>query len=184
MTPIPITKPEDIGIIPARWQRAGELLKDWTNTGKVPAAALCVGRKGRMLEPLFFGKQRPDANAPLRKDALFLIASITKPVTATAVMMLLERGLLRLEDAVRKITSLNAEKIGILDRGLLRSGQYADVTIFDAERVVDKSTYTEPFQYSEGIAYVIVNGQLVLEQGKHLGVKSGRALRHQLPLKP
>jgi len=95
-----------------------------------------------------------------------------------------QRGLLRLEDAIRKMTSLNAAKIGILERGLLRSGQYADVTIFDAERVVDKSTYTEPFQYSEGIEYVIVNGQLVLERGKHLGVKSGRALRHRLPPAP
>jgi N-acyl-D-aspartate/D-glutamate deacylase len=95
-----------------------------------------------------------------------------------------QRGLLRLEDAIRKMTSLNAAKIGILDRGLLRSGQYADVTIFDPERIVDKSTYTEPFQYSEGIEYVIVNGQLVLERGKHLGIKSGRALRHHLPPAP
>jgi CubicO group peptidase (beta-lactamase class C family) len=100
MIAIPLAKPEDIGMVPARWQRAGELLKQWTDRGTVPAAALCVGRKGRMLEPLFFGKQRPDAAAPLRRDALFLIASITKPVTATAVLMLLERGLLRLEDPV------------------------------------------------------------------------------------
>jgi N-acyl-D-aspartate/D-glutamate deacylase len=92
--------------------------------------------------------------------------------------------LLRLEDAIRKMTSLNAAKIGILDRGLLRAGQYADITIFDAERIVDKSTYTEPFQYSEGIEYVIVNGQLVVDHGKHLGVKSGRALRHPVALMP
>jgi N-acyl-D-aspartate/D-glutamate deacylase len=90
-----------------------------------------------------------------------------------------ERGLLRLEDAVRKMTSLNAAKLGILDRGLLRAGTVADVTVFDPERVIDKSTYNEPFQYSEGIEYVIVNGKLVLERGKHTGAKPGRALRHR-----
>lgn len=89
-----------------------------------------------------------------------------------------ERSLLRLEDAVRKMTSLNAAKLGILDRGLLRPGQYADLTLFDPERVIDKSTYTSPFQYSEGIAYVIVNGEVVLDLGKHTGARPGRALRH------
>ena len=58
------------------------------------------------------------------------------------------RSLLRLEDAVRKMTSLNAAKAGLLDRGLLRPGQFADVTIFDPDTVIDRSTYLEPFQYS------------------------------------
>jgi N-acyl-D-aspartate/D-glutamate deacylase len=89
-----------------------------------------------------------------------------------------ERGLLRLEEAVRKMTSQNAAKLGLFDRGLLRPGSYADVTVFDPDRVIDKATYTKPFQYSEGIEYVIVNGQLVLERGKHHGVRPGRALRN------
>jgi N-acyl-D-aspartate/D-glutamate deacylase len=89
-----------------------------------------------------------------------------------------ERGLLRLEDAVRKMTSLNATKLGILDRGLLRPGQYADVTVFDPERIIDHSTYTRPFRYSEGVTNVIVNGQVVLEQGKHTGARPGRGLWH------
>jgi N-acyl-D-aspartate/D-glutamate deacylase len=89
-----------------------------------------------------------------------------------------ERGLLRLEEAVRKMTSQNAVKLGLYDRGLLRPGNYADITLFDPEKVIDRATYTKPFQYSEGIVYVIVNGQVVLDQGKHLGVRSGRALRH------
>jgi N-acyl-D-aspartate/D-glutamate deacylase len=92
-----------------------------------------------------------------------------------------DRGLLRLEDAVRKMTFLNAAKVGIRDRGLLQSGMFADITIFDPARVIDKSTYTEPFQYSEGIEYVIVNGQVVLERGTHTGARSGRALRHKTP---
>ncbi len=86
-----------------------------------------------------------------------------------------ELKVLRLEDAVRKMTSLNAAKLGIMDRGLLRPGNFADVTLFDPDKVIDRSTYTEPFQYNDGIEYVIVNGKLVLERGKHTGEKPGRA---------
>jgi N-acyl-D-aspartate/D-glutamate deacylase len=89
-----------------------------------------------------------------------------------------QRGLLRLEDAVRKMTSLNATKLGILDRGMLRAGNYADVTVFDPERVIDRSTYTEPFHYSEGIEYVVVNGKPALERGKHTDERPGRVIRH------
>lgn len=88
-----------------------------------------------------------------------------------------ERGLLRLEDAVRKITSLNAAKVGIKERGQLVKGHFADITVFDFERVKDRSVYTDPFQYNEGIEYVIVNGDIVLDQGKHTGARPGRALR-------
>jgi N-acyl-D-aspartate/D-glutamate deacylase len=90
-----------------------------------------------------------------------------------------ERGLLRFEDAIRKMTSLNAAKLGLRDRGLLRAGTFADITIFDPDRVTDRSTYEDPFQYAEGIEHVIVNGQLVLDQGKPTGARPGRALRHQ-----
>jgi N-acyl-D-amino-acid deacylase len=88
-----------------------------------------------------------------------------------------ELKLLRLEDAVRKMTSLNAAKLGIPDRGLLRPGNFADLTLFDPERVIDRATYADPFRYGEGIEYVIVNGQVVLERGKHTGARPGRALR-------
>jgi len=88
------------------------------------------------------------------------------------------RQLLRLEDAVRKMTSLNAAKVGLIDRGLLRPGLCADVTIFDPNTVIDHSTYLEPFQYNEGITYVLVNGQLVFDQGRPTQARPGRALRH------
>jgi N-acyl-D-amino-acid deacylase len=89
-----------------------------------------------------------------------------------------ERGLLRLEDAIRKMTSANAAKLGLRDRGLLRVGTFADIAIFDPDRVIDRSTYEDPFQYAEGIEHVIVNGQIVLDQGKPTGARPGRALRH------
>jgi CubicO group peptidase (beta-lactamase class C family) len=102
MSGVPVAKPEDIGFLPARLQRAYDLLENWVKTDKIPAATLCVGRKGKLVEPRFFGRQRPEAKDPLRKDALFLTASITKPVTVTAVMLLVERGDLALEDKVAR----------------------------------------------------------------------------------
>lgn len=89
-----------------------------------------------------------------------------------------ETKLLRLEDAVRKMTSLNANKLGIDDRGVIRPGCYADLTLFDPDRVIDKSTYTEPFADNAGIEYVVVNGEVVLDRGRHTGAMPGRVLRH------
>jgi N-acyl-D-amino-acid deacylase len=88
-----------------------------------------------------------------------------------------EKGLLRLEDAVRKMTSLNTAKIGLVDRGLLRPGQFADVTVFDPGRVIDRATYLDPFQYPEGIEAVVVNGRVVLDGGRPTEARPGRALR-------
>ena len=87
-----------------------------------------------------------------------------------------EEKVLTLEDAIRKMTSLNAEKLGISDRGLLREGKKADMTIFNAEKVIDKATFENPHQYPEGIEYVIVNGNVVLDKGQHLGTKPGKIL--------
>ncbi len=88
-----------------------------------------------------------------------------------------EQHLLTLEDAIRKMTSLNAARIGLKDRGTLRVGAFADITLFDEARVIDRSTYTDPFQYSEGIEYVIVNGQVVLDRGTQTGARPGKAIR-------
>jgi CubicO group peptidase (beta-lactamase class C family) len=101
MLPLPLGTAADQGFDAARLNRAYDLLQRWVDTERLPAAALCVGRKGRALPPRFFGRQRPEAGAPaLREDALFLIASITKPITATAIMLLVERGQLSLHDPV------------------------------------------------------------------------------------
>jgi N-acyl-D-amino-acid deacylase len=89
-----------------------------------------------------------------------------------------ERQVLTLEDAVRKMTSLNAAKIGLRDRGLVREGLAGDLCLFDPAKVIDHATYTDPFRYNDGIEYVFVNGQLVLDRGTHTGARPGRALRH------
>ena len=79
---------------------------------------------------------------------------------------------------MRKMTSLNAAKAGLIDRGILRPGLFADVTVFDPDAVIDRATYLDPFRYSVGIQYVVVNGQLVLDGGQHTHAHPGRALRH------
>lgn len=88
-----------------------------------------------------------------------------------------EDKILGLEDAVRKMTSLPAQKLGLRDRGLLRPGMYADVTVFDPEKVIDRATFDAPHQYSEGIVHVFVNGAPVVEQGKITDHRPGRILR-------
>jgi len=85
--------------------------------------------------------------------------------------------LVPLEQAVRKITSLPAEREHITDRGLLKPGYFADVTIFDPAKIIDRATYPKPGQLSEGVSYVLVNGQLEFEQGKLTGTKAGVPLR-------
>jgi N-acyl-D-aspartate/D-glutamate deacylase len=88
-----------------------------------------------------------------------------------------EEHVLTLEEAVRKFTSLNAEKLGMTERGVLAVGKKADITLFDPERVIDRATFTDPHQYPIGIEYVIVNGVPVLERSEHTGLKPGRILR-------
>ena len=88
-----------------------------------------------------------------------------------------QEKVLRLEDAVRKMTSLPAQKLGLRDRGLLRPGMYADITVFDPEKVIDRATFDAPHQFSEGIVHVFVNGVPVVDQGKITGRVPGRILR-------
>ncbi len=88
-----------------------------------------------------------------------------------------EKGILTLPDAVRKMTSLPAQIIGLTDRGLLRPGMAADLVVFDARTVKDRATFEDPVQYPVGIPYVIVNGVVVIDKGEHTGAKPGRVLR-------
>lgn len=88
-----------------------------------------------------------------------------------------EQQLFSLEEAVRRMTSLPATTFHLKDRGLLREGLYADIVIFDPATVQDESTFTHPHAYSTGFSTVIVNGKIVVENAKHLGTRSGIALR-------
>jgi dihydroorotase/N-acyl-D-amino-acid deacylase len=86
-------------------------------------------------------------------------------------------GVLQLEEAIRKMTSLPAWRLGLLDRGLIRPGFVADLVIFDYERIQDKATFKQPHQYADGILYLWVNGVLTIENGKLTGKTGGKVLR-------
>ncbi len=88
-----------------------------------------------------------------------------------------EEKLLSLEEAIRKMTSLPAGKVRLQDRGLIRKGFWADLVIFDPNKIIDKATYQNPHQYPEGIKYVIVNGKIVVKEGKLTGERPGKVLR-------
>jgi len=100
---LPVARPEDIGLDPARLQRAYDLLDQWTRgaDAPVPGGAILVGRNGKTVAARRFGKQGPEPEAePMRADSVFLLASISKPFTYLAGLMLVERGLLNLSDPV------------------------------------------------------------------------------------
>jgi N-acyl-D-amino-acid deacylase len=88
-----------------------------------------------------------------------------------------EEGVMLFEEAIRKMTSFPAQRFGILDRGILRPGMYADVAVIDPDKVIDKATFENPHQYPEGIPYVVVNGKVTVDNGKYNRVLAGKTLR-------
>jgi N-acyl-D-amino-acid deacylase len=89
-----------------------------------------------------------------------------------------EMKVLRLEDAIRKMTSLPANTFHLKGRGEIREGNWADLVLFDPEKIRDTAEYKDPHHYPIGIPYVLVNGILVIRDGQHTGAKAGQALRH------
>lgn len=87
-----------------------------------------------------------------------------------------ERNVLTLPDAIRKMTSWPAARMRLSDRGLIREGLWADLVIFDYDRIQDRSTYEAPNVYPEGIDWVLVNGEIVIDHGRHTGVRPGKVL--------
>ncbi len=87
-----------------------------------------------------------------------------------------EKKILSLEQAVRKMTSMPAAILNLKDRGIIKTGMFADIVIFDLETIKDTSTYEEPHRYPEGIKFVLVNGFITAENGKHTGKLQGRIL--------
>jgi N-acyl-D-amino-acid deacylase len=91
----------------------------------------------------------------------------------------LDRGVLSLENAIRSATSLPAQILGLQDRGVLRVGSYADVVVFDQNTIRDRATFFEPHQYPEGIHYVLINGQLVVDGARLTNALAGRVLTNR-----
>lgn len=89
-----------------------------------------------------------------------------------------DRGIISLPEGVRKMTSLPAQKLGLRDRGVIRPGAWADLVVFDPDKVTDVATYADPKRYPKGIEYVFVNGVLTINKGKHTSALAGKVLKH------
>lgn len=99
-----VTTPHEIGLRPDRWEHAVGLVQDWCDRNLIPSAGIAVGRGDAVLSPRLFGRQKlADASGTIRDDAIFLIASITKPIVAMGVCLLIERGELLLGDRVHDV---------------------------------------------------------------------------------
>jgi N-acyl-D-aspartate/D-glutamate deacylase len=127
----------------------------WTSIGSDAGAVLTLGQPDQtgLPHPRSFG------------NATRVIAEYVK-----------KRHVLTLEDAVRKMTSWPATRMRLADRGLIREGLWADVTIFDLDKLQDRATYDEPMLFPTGIEYVLVNGVVTIDHDKHTGAKAGKVL--------
>ena len=92
----------------------------------------------------------------------------------------IQENVVPVEFAIRSATGLPADILKLTDRGYLKPGYFADVVVFDPATIRDLATFEKPSQLSEGMEYVLVNGQVVLDRGKHTGARPGKALRHGL----
>jgi dihydroorotase/N-acyl-D-amino-acid deacylase len=164
--------------------------------GKDPVDALCdlLVAEGGSAEAIYFGMSDADVDLAMKQpwvgigsDGRAVAPEMTfegRPhprfygtFPRVLGVYVREKHVLTLPDAVRKMTSLPAQIIGLRDRGLLRPGMAADITLFNPETVKDRATFENPFQYPVGIPYVIVNGVVVIDQDQHTGAKPGRVLR-------
>jgi len=92
----------------------------------------------------------------------------------------IEMGLMTLEEIIHKMTSRPAERIGLLDRGVIAKGMAADIVVFDPERIRDAATFEDSHRYAEGVMHVLVNGLLTIQDGEHTKEKAGQVLRHKV----
>jgi dihydroorotase/N-acyl-D-amino-acid deacylase len=163
--------------------------------GKDPLDALCdlLISEGGSAEAVYFSMSEPDVELAMKQPWLGVgsdgsavspeMAFIGKPhprfygtFPRVLAVYVREKKVLALPDAIRKMTSFPAQITGLADRGLLRPGMAADITVFDPKTVTDKATFQDPLLYPVGIPYVIVNGVVVIDQGRHTGEKPGRVL--------
>jgi N-acyl-D-aspartate/D-glutamate deacylase len=130
----------------------------WTSIGSDAGAILTLG------QPDMTGLPHPRSFG----NATRVIAEYVK-----------KRHVLTLEDAVRKMTSWPSTRMRLADRGMIREGLWADVTIFDLDKLQDRATFNEPMLFPTGIEYVLVNGVVTIDHDKHTGAKAGKVLRRE-----
>jgi N-acyl-D-aspartate/D-glutamate deacylase len=179
---------------PVQGKRLSEIATQWRRDPLEAAFDLLLADKART-GAIYFSMNEQDVRAALSTwwlavntdyggvapDGPFAVAR-PHPRTYGAFTRILgpyvrEQRLLPLEQAVRKMTSLAAQRVRLTDRGLLQRGMYADITVFDPRTVADRATFEQPHQLSTGIVHVFVNGQAVLRDGRVTKARPGRGLR-------
>ena len=88
-------------------------------------------------------------------------------------------NVLRLEEAIRKMTSLPAQRFGLVKRGIIRPGMHADIVIFNPNKIIDTATFNDPIRFPSGIEHVVVNGKISIESSEFTGIRAGQILRHE-----
>jgi N-acyl-D-amino-acid deacylase len=188
-----------IGYIPGEKNKKYEglnLRELGEKVGKKPFDAisdLLVKEKGAISQLIFGVSGDKETDIPLRQlishrlggfatDAVDIGAGRPHPAAFGTYPRILGRyvrkeRLLTLEEVVRKMTSFPGSRLNLKGRGLIREDYYADLVIFDEDRIIDKATYEDPRQFPEGIEYVIVNGQILCERGNLHRIKAGKILR-------
>src|SRR5206468_6614831 len=190
--------PQNVQIAACNWDHSldGKRLGDITKgRGLAPTVenaadtALWIVEKGGC-SGIFHAIEEEDLQRILRHPATMIGSDGEVPIFGTAnphprsygtfvrVLGRYVRDLkvITLEDAVRKMSAFPAQRIGLVDRGVLREGMKADIAIFDPATVRDTATFEQPHQYAEGLAFVVVNGQIALEDGKMTAARPGRVL--------
>jgi N-acyl-D-amino-acid deacylase len=173
---------EEIGAMQGKtpFDAAADLLIDERGA----ALALYVGVSGDLDDDSGLRKFLAHPNGAVNTDAILTGKGIPHRAAHGAFPRVLghyvrDAGLMRLEEAVRKMTSLPLRRFNIQDRGVLREGMWADITVFDPQTIQDNSTYLDPAKSPSGIEFVVVNGQVTVEQGKLMVTRpAGRVLTH------
>lgn len=147
-----------------QWRAFAVSLLDLEEFMRQPYTAVCTDRGG---------------DSPTMREDAFTHPGVFGTATRVIRTFAMERGTITLPFAIRSLTSLPAQILGITDRGRIATGMKADLVVFDPERVRDKSTYFQPFQQSEGINFVLVNGRVVVDNERSTGEKPGRILSRQ-----
>jgi N-acyl-D-amino-acid deacylase len=192
--------PLDPGVGQTRWERVfvdgvtiHELAKRRGTSPEDALVDLLIERKGEGFQ-ISFGNTEAFLREALRQpwvdigsDGSALAAGLRSPfgwphprsfgTHPRVLAKYVREGLFSLEEAIRKMTALPASRLGLRDRGLVKPGMKADLVVFDPATIRDLATFDQPEQYAEGIAWVLVNGVTVVEEGKPTGKRPGRVLR-------
>ncbi len=154
------------------------MIADRANAGKIEFITSESGVRAALRHPLV--SFCTDAGARATDGPLSQEKSHPRAWGTTARILgkyVRDEKLLPLEEAIRKMTSLPASRRKLRDRGILKAGMMADLVAFDPDTVRERSTYADPAHYSEGIPFVAVNGQLVVDEGRITAARPGRVLR-------